>query len=166
MDNTVNYDAKTNTGKLNWSGVFKFIFFRNQSDVVKVWNRIPLAHSLEMEIGENHCVMKIRVRKGMDGLNVFRKNLTNGKFDDGHWYTCLWNYTEEKNIMVATLRGIRLAGITFPDQDEDEYVFTFLVEAIEVNPENKQPLAHAIGELMTKINDGTIRYIGSLKETL
>lgn len=152
MNNTVNYDSKTNTGKLNWSGVFKFIFFRNQGEVMKVWNQVPLAHSLEMEMDENYCAMKIRVRKGMDGLNVFIKNLTGGKFDDGHWDTYLWNYTEEKNIRVATIRGIWLSEIVFPDQDADEYVFTFLVDLIEVNPENKQPLAYAIGEVMTKTN--------------
>jgi len=158
MNNTVNYDSKTNTGKLNWSGVFKFVFFRNQGEVAKVWNQVPLAHSLEMEMDENHCTMKVRVR------NVFRKNITKCKLDEGHWDTYLWNYTEEKNILVATLRGIRLAEIVFPDQDADEYVFTFLVDAIEVNPRNKQPLAHAIGELVTKINEGSVRKIQSLSK--
>lgn len=162
MNNTINYDSKTNTGKLNWSGVFKFIFFRNQGEVAKVWNRVPLSHSLEMEMDENHCTMKVRVKKGMDGLNVFIKNLTGGKFADGYWDTHMWNYTEEKNIMVATLRGIRLVEIVFPDQDTDEYIFTFLVGAIEVNPENKQPLAYAIGELVTKTNEGGVRMIQSL----
>lgn len=157
MNNTVNYDSKTNTGKLNWSGVFKFVFFRNQGEVMKVWNQVPLAHSLEMEMDENHCTMKIRVRNG------FRKIITNCKckFDDRHWDTYLWNYTEEIT-RVATLRGIRLVEIVFPDQDADEYVFTFLVDAIEVNPGNKQPLAYAIGELMTKINEESVRKVQSL----
>ena len=156
MNNTVNYDSKTNTGKLTWPGVFKFIFFRNQGEVMKVWNHIPLAHSLEMEMDENHCTMKIRVR------NLFRKHIASCKFNDGDWDTYLWDYMEEKTILVATLRGIRLVEIVFPDQDADEYVLTFFVDAIEVNPRNKQPLAYAIGELMTKINDEAARKAQSL----